>query len=200
MTDEIYEHYTYDGHRHHALATLPEMRERTVVVNSISKTGNATGWRVGWVIAPEAETARIRAVHDTLVVQAPTPLQKAAVSLLTMPRSYFETIAERSVAKREALLEALRRVGFRCAAPEGAYYVFADYRGVAALAGRTPTEAAIQLIEQVGVAAVPGDNFYATAAGADTTYLRFAFCRGLDSLEEAARRLDALGGEATIET
>ena len=192
VTDEIYEHFVYDGHRHVALTTLPGMRERTVIVNSISKTGQATGWRVGWVIAPERLTDRIRAVHDTLVIQAPTPLQKAAVSLLSMPDPFFEQLRARYQEKRHTLITAVERVGFRFARPQGAYYLFADYSAVPCLAGRSPMEAAMFLIETCGVATVPGDNFY-TDSGHAVTYLRFAFCRGRDTLREAARRLEGLG-------
>lgn len=192
VTDEIYEQITFDGHRHVALASLPNMRDRTVVVNSISKTGNATGWRVGWVIAEESKTARIRAVHDTLVIQAPTPLQKAAVRLLEMPEEFFAKLRDDYVVKRRTMMDVLRHVGFRVTSPEGAYYLLADYADVPTLGSLDPTDAAMFLIEQVGVASVPGDNFYADQAPG-RRYLRFAFCRGLDTLQEASRRLERLG-------
>ena len=169
------------------------MRDRTVIVNSISKTGNATGWRVGWVIAPASLTARIRAVHDTLVIQAPTPLQKAAISLLEMPDEFFAGLHQQYARKRGLLTDALERVGFRFSAPEGAYYLFADYRGVTRLARLSSMDAAMRLIEDVGVATVPGSNFYASPDSAPgAPYLRFAFCRSLDSLDEAASRLLSL--------
>ena len=195
VTDEIYEHFVYDGHRHVALAALPGMRDRTIVVNSISKTGHATGWRVGWVIASEPLTARIRAVHDTLVIQAPTPLQKAAVALLSMPDLFFDQLRSRYAAKRQTLVTALERVGFRTAPPQGAYYLFAHYGGVPRLRGMSPMEAAMFLIREIGVATVPGDNFYSSSVNDvnDIRFLRFAFCRGQGTLEEAARRLEHLG-------
>ena len=192
ITDEIYEHLVFDGARHLSLAVLDGMRERTIVVNSISKMANATGWRVGWVVSPPAWTPRIRALHDTLVIQAPTPLQKAAVTLLNLDATFFEGIRERCTAKRAVLHQALEAAGFRMTAPRGAYYLFADYRGVPALRGRDPMAAALYLIEVVGVAAVPGDNFYAVADDGGR-YLRFAFCRSLETLEQAARRLSRLG-------
>ncbi len=188
VTDEIYEHLVFDGVRHRSLASFDGMRDRTVVVNSISKMANATGWRVGWVLSPRALTARIRALHDTLVIQAPTPLQKAAVTLLNLEDAFFENIREGYAAKRAVLQRALERVGFRLTTPRGAYYLFADYRDVPVLCGKDPMAAAQFLIEGVGVAAVPGDNFYAVA-GDGARYLRFAFCRSLHTLEEAARRL-----------
>ena len=138
ITDEIYEHITFDGHRHLYLAAFEGMAERTVVVNSISKTGRSTGWRIGWVITPPERTRLLRAVHDNLVVQAPTPLQKGAVALLRQERAFFDGIAESYRQKRDLLVEGLRSVGFTATPPEGAYYLFAGYRSVPALADRCP--------------------------------------------------------------
>ena len=188
ITDEIYEHITFDGHRHSYLAGFDGMAERTLVVNSISKTGRSTGWRIGWVITPPERTRRLRAVHDNLVVQAPTPLQKGAVSLLRQERAFFDGIADGYRRKRDLLLGGLREVGFAASAPEGAYYLFADYRGVPALSAMSPTDAAMHLIREVGVATVPGDNFYATGNEGDR-YLRFAFCRSLETIEAGLDRL-----------
>ena len=100
ITDEIYEHITFDGHRHHYLAAFEGMADRTLVVNSISKTGRSTGWRIGWVITPPERTRLLRAVHDNLVVQAPTPLQKGAVALLRQERAFFDGIADSYLRKR----------------------------------------------------------------------------------------------------
>ena len=188
ITDEIYEHITFDGHRHSYLAGFDGMAERTLVVNSISKTGRATGWRIGWVITPPERTRRLRAVHDNLVVQAPTPLQKGAVSLLRQDRAFFDGIADGYRRKRDLLLGGLREAGFAASAPEGAYYLFADYRGVPALSAMSPTDAAMHLIKEVGVATVPGDNFYATGNEGDR-YLRFAFCRSMETIEAGLDRL-----------
>ena len=188
ITDEIYEHITFDGHRHSYLAGFEGMADRTLVVNSISKTGRSTGWRIGWVITPPDRTRRLRAVHDNLVVQAPTPLQKGAVSLLRQDRAFFDGIADGYRRKRDLLLGGLREAGFAASAPEGAYYLFADYRSVPALSALSPTDAAMHLIKEVGVATVPGDNFYATGNEGDR-YLRFAFCRSLETIEAGLERL-----------
>jgi len=162
--------------------------ERTLVVNSISKTGRSTGWRIGWVITPPERTRRLRAVHDNLVVQAPTPLQKGAVSLLRQGRTFFDGIADDYRRKRDLRLGGLRETGFAASPPEGAYCLFADYRGVPALADMSPTDAAMYLIREVGVATVPGDNFYATGSEGDR-YLRFAFCRPIATIEAGLERL-----------
>jgi len=195
ITDEIYEHIIFDGRRHSYLAGFEGMAERTLVVNSISKTGRSTGWRIGWVITPPERTRRLRAVHDNLVVQAPTPLQKGAVSLLRRDRAFFAGIAEDYRRKRDLLVAGLREAGFAVTPPEGAYYLFADYRGVPALAAMSPTGAAMYLVKEVGVATVPGDNFYATGNEGDR-YLRFAFCRSVETIEAGIERLRTLGRPA----
>ena len=189
ITDEIYEHIVYDGRRHYCPASFAGMQERTFVVNSISKTGNATGWRIGWVLSPAAYTRRIRSIHDTLVIQAPTPLQKGAERLLCLDPEIYRELARNYTRKRAVLLRALQAAGFRISPPEGSYYLFADYHQVAALRGRAPMEAARYLIEKVGVAPVPGDNFYQVGDEGER-YLRFAFCRSIESLLEAGRRLE----------
>ena len=191
ITDEIYEHIRFDGCRHQSLATWAGMRERTVVVNSVSKSGNATGWRVGWVLASAEYTARIRALHDTMVIQAPTPLQKATVALLDTDPMVFEQMRADYTNKRDTLITPLRRAGFEITPPQGAYYLFARYRDVPGLSTLAPMDVARTLIEQIGVACVPGDNFYRTGSDG-SQYVRFAFCRSLSALHEAANRLSRL--------
>ena len=191
VADEIYEHIVFDDNRHRSLGTSPGMRGRTIVVNSISKTGNATGWRVGWAISPKAYTTALRAFHDTMVIQAPTPFQHAAVALLELDRSSYDAIRTVYVSRRDLLVGALRHVGFGVSPPQGAYYVFARYSDVPLIGGFSPVAAAQHLLTQVGVASVPGDNFYALG-GSTSQYLRFAFCRSLSTLKNAADRLVSL--------
>ena len=191
VTDEIYEHMTFGGRAHRSLRSFEGMAERTALVNSISKTGRATGWRVGWVITPPERTKSVRAIHDNLAVQAPSPLQRGAIRLLRQDRSFFDGIAAHYLEKREKLTAGLTSVGFRVTPPEGAYYLFADYTQVPGLRGFAPTEAAMELIKTYGVACVPGDNFYRTGNDGEK-YLRFAFCRGAETLDEGVRRLQQL--------
>ena len=191
ITDEIYEHILYGGRKHICMAAVDGMKERTFVVNAVSKTGNATGWRVGWIISPPEYTTRVRALHDTMVIQSPTPLQKGVVKLLGMDDNFYKEMPDSYERKCNVLTEALRSIGFRVTPPEGAYYLFADYTNVPALKGMTPMDAAIFLIEKVGVATVPGDNFYAVGNSGDR-YLRFAFCRSIESLEKAAKQFAKL--------
>ena len=191
ITDEIYEHILYDGRKHICMAALDGMKDRTFVVNAVSKTGNATGWRVGWIISPPEYTTRIRALHDTMVIQSPTPLQKGVVKLLGLDDSFYKAMPDAYASKCKVLTDSLKSIGFSVTPPEGSYYLFADYTKVPALKGMSPMDASIFLIKELGVATVPGDNFYAVGNSGDS-YLRFAFCRSIESLEEAARRFAKL--------
>jgi aspartate/methionine/tyrosine aminotransferase len=188
LTDEIYEHFVYDGRQHQSMATIPDMRENTIVVNGISKTGSATGWRVGWVISPSKYTPTIRGFHDTSVVQAPTPLQKAAERLLRLDDKFFEGIRKSYLEKRNILTKVLQDTGFIVHPPEGSYYLFASFERIPSLSNLPATDAAMYLIEKIGVASVPGDNFYAVGDYGNK-YLRFAFCRSSETLHEAANKL-----------
>src|SRR5206468_6472066 len=123
ITDEIYEHIIYDGQTHVPMMTLPGMRERSILINSMSKTFSVTGWRVGWVLAAPELTATIRKVHDFLTVGAATPLQQAGVMALNLPDSYFNGLSAEYEGRRGAAISMLETAGFKCFQPQGAYYV-----------------------------------------------------------------------------
>ena len=188
LSDEIYEHFVYDGRQHQSMATIPDMRENTIVINAISKTGGATGWRVGWVISPSKYTPAIRAFHDKSVLHAATPLQKGVERLLRLDDKFFEGIRKTYLEKRNILTKALQDAGFIVHPPEGSYYLFASFERIPSLSNLSATDAAMYLIEKIGVASVPGDNFYAVGNYGDK-YLRFAFCRSNKTLHEAANKL-----------
>jgi len=185
ITDEIYEHITYDGAQHIPMAAFPWMRDRTVTVSSASKTYSVTGWRVGWVTAPPEITAAIRKVHDFLTVGAPAPLQHAVAEALALPDEYYEELKASYAKRRRILVDGLRRAGFACEPPAGAYYVMADIRSAGFEDG---DELCRRLPERAGVAAVPGSSFFdKKAAGA--AWIRFCFCKKYETLEEAGRLL-----------
>ena len=188
ITDEIYEHITYDGRIHVPIATLPGMRERTVTISALSKTYSVTGWRVGWAVAPEPLIRGIRATHDFLTVAAPAPLQVAGIEALGLPRSMLAASAGEYAERRERMLEILAEAGFAARPPEGAYYVMAD---VSSLGFSDDVAAARYLVEVAGVASVPGSSFFSRPEhGAHL--LRFAFCKRLETLDAARERLRGL--------
>jgi aspartate/methionine/tyrosine aminotransferase len=185
VTDEIYEHIRMSG-EHIPLATLPGMRDRTVTISGASKTFSITGWRIGTIIAPGTATAAIRKVHDFLTVGAPAPLQEGlAVALDTIPRSYYEGIAADYTRRRELLFSAVVAAGFRATAPEGAYYILADF---SPLSDQDDTTFAHWLARERGVAPVPGSSFFSRPE-LGRSWVRFVFCKTDDLLQEAAARL-----------
>jgi aminotransferase len=188
ISDEIYEHIIYDGHRHVPIATIEGMADRTVTINGLSKTYSVTGWRVGWTISPPSLTGAIRKVHDFLTVGAPAPLQEAGAVALGLPDDYYVKLAENYRQRRDVLLEILERHHFTVYKPYGAYYIMTDIR---VFGFADDVEFARYLVKDVGVAAVPGSSFYKTAANGRTK-LRFCFCKRDETLEEADRRMGKL--------
>jgi aminotransferase len=186
FTDEIYEHIIYDTEPEHiCMANIPGMRERTVVVNSLSKTYSVTGWRVGYCIAPPDITSAIRKVHDFLTVGAANPLQHAGAYALSLPPEYYDNLHKEYQQKRDMIIPILRESGFTCDTPEGAYYVMADISG---FGFSNDVEFTKHLIRNIGVAAVPGSSFYHDPAlGKDL--VRFCFCKKDETLDAAAERL-----------
>jgi aminotransferase len=188
LTDEIYQAMVYDGFRHVSLATLPGMRERTITINGMSKTYAVTGWRVGYAIAAPRISEGIRKVHDFLTVAAAAPLQEAGITALRLPEEYYGRLRADYLARRDRLMAGLERAGFRCFKPHGAYYVMTDISG---FGFPNDVEFARYLLEEIGVAGVPGSSFYShPALGAQQ--VRFAFCKTDATLDEAARRLQKL--------
>ncbi len=189
VTDEIYEHITY-GPRHIPLASLAGMADRTVAVNSLSKTYSVTGWRVGWVIASPELTSVVRKTHDFLTVGAAAPLQEAGTVAMSLPDAYYEELARGYLERRDVLVAALDSAGFRTYRPDGAYYVMTDIAALAA-AGEDDMAFARRMVADPGVAAVPGSSFYSRPE-LGRSKVRFAFPKRLETLAAAADRLGRL--------
>ena len=192
ITDEIYEHIIYDGCRHVPMAAIDGMADRTVTLNSLSKTYSVTGWRVGWAIAPPGLTGAIRKVHDFLTVGAAAPLQEAGAVALSFPETYYAELAVGYQRRRDMLLALLEPRGFVCFTPRGAYYVMTDIGG---FGFADDVEFSRYLVQEVGVAVVPGSSFYHDPA-LGRTKVRFTFCKRDETLQEAGRRLQAVAARA----
>jgi aspartate/methionine/tyrosine aminotransferase len=188
FTDEIYEHITFDGHVHIPPGSVPGLEDRTVTISALSKTYAVTGWRVGWVVAPDALTGGIRGMHDFLTVAAAAPLQEAGAVALAMPEEFYTRTAEEYRERRDLMMKILDETGFRAEPPQGAYYVMAD---CSHLGLGDDLAVAKHLVENVGVAVVPGSSFFSNPA--DGAHLvRFAFPKKLETLETAGERLRTL--------
>jgi aminotransferase len=189
FTDEVYEHFVFDGREHLSPAALPGMRERTIAISALSKTFAITGWRIGWLAAPRPLVDAFAAVSDLVYVCAPTPLQLGcARALEELGDDYYRGIAREYQEKRDRFCAALAAAGLPPYVPQGSYFALAD---VSRLPGRTGFERAMHLLHATGLASVPGEAFYDGAEAAVTA--RFCFGKTEADLAEACRRLEAFG-------
>jgi aminotransferase len=198
LSDEIYEYIQYTERPHVSIASLPGMADRTVTISGLSKTFSVTGWRLGYCVAPAVVTSGIRKAHDFLTVGAPAPLQEAVADAIEhLDQGFYRQLATTYRARRDLLQGALVEAGFRSVSPEGAYYILADFSALSesVRAGGPPlddTAFAVWLSREVGVTPVPGSSFFREGGGG-RSLVRFVFCKTEDVLQEAARRLRAIG-------
>lgn len=186
ITDEVYEHIVYAPHEHVYIATLPGMRERTICCSSLSKTYSITGWRLGYTIAPEPVTERIRKVHDFLTVGAAAPLQEAVIPGLLAPDAYYQELRDLYTAKRDLFVAGLRDIGLPCNEPQGAYYVMID---ISRFHPENDLAFCEWLAAEIGVGAVPGSSFFREPV---QDYIRLHFAKNDEVLYEALNRLEKL--------
>ena len=190
LTDEVYEHIVYAPHKHVYISTLPDMWERTISCSSLSKTYSITGWRLGYVIAPEHIIERVKKVHDFLTVGAAAPLMEAATVGLCFPDSYYEGLQAHYAHMKHLFCDGLRQFGLEFTDPEGAYYVMLD---VSKYGVRDDLHFCEWLAEHVGVGAVPGSCFFKE----DVHHLiRFHFAKRDETLLAALDRLSELDVKA----
>ena len=189
LSDEVYERLTYDGHVHRSIATLPGMRERTVIMSSLGKTFSLTGWKVGWTVAPPELTAGVRSAHQFITFSVPGPMQMGAAELLDHARDEIDTQLTQFTRTRQVLGEALSEMGFGVHLPDGAYFIMADHRAVSERLGlKDDIELCRWLPEHAGVAAIPPSGFYeSTQLGAG--FVRFCFCKKMTTIDQAIERL-----------
>jgi aminotransferase len=188
ITDEIYEYFVYDGAQHIPPATLPGMRERTIMISGFSKTFSVTGWRLGYVTADARWIGAMSYFHDLTYVCAPSAFQYgAATGLEQLPPSFYAQLASDHQSKRTRILSALRDSGFEASSPSGAYYVLA---GAGHIPGKTTAEKARRLLATTGVAAVAGSAFFRPGHGENL--LRFCFAKKDNELNDACALLRKL--------
>ena len=186
ITDEVYEHIVYAPHKHVYFASLPGMWERTISCSSLSKTYSITGWRLGYTIAPEAITERIKKVHDFLTVGAAAPLQEAVIPGLNFGQDYYDKLQATYTHKRDLFLKGLKDVGLEFSEPQGAYYVLMD---ITPFGYDNDLEFCQVLAREVGVGAVPGSSFFREPLN---HLIRFHFAKKDETLNEALNRLEAI--------
>jgi aminotransferase len=192
ITDEIYEHITFDGRRHIPITTLPGMGDRTITISGVSKSYSVTGWRIGYTISSPDLAVGIRRAHDFVTVGAPAPLQEAAVTALGLPDAYYVSLREAYQARRDLLCPLLEKAGFQIFKPAGAYYVLTECAHFLERFGLADdTALAMHLVKAVGVATVPGSSFYAHSE-LGRTKIRFCFPKTDDVLLDAGHRLQPL--------
>ncbi|MCQ2447421.1 MAG: pyridoxal phosphate-dependent aminotransferase [Oscillibacter sp.] len=192
VTDEVYEHLVYAPYTHTYMAGLPGMFEHTITCNSLSKTFSITGWRLGYIIGPAVVVESAKKVHDFLTVGAAAPLQEAVVAGLQMGEGYYADLLETYTKKREFFLKGLDSLGLKHNIPQGTYFVMIDIQDFLDLPqfqGYTDMEFCEWMIQNVGVAAVPGSSFFREPVN---RYIRLHFARGEDTLKEALKRLEKL--------
>ena len=192
ITDEVYEHIVYPPHQHICLATLPGMKEHTIVCNSLSKTYSITGWRLGYLLGPARVVEAARKVHDFLTVGAASPLQAAAVTGLRMGPAYYQALANLYLKKRDLLLQGLREIGLKHSVPQGTYFVMVDigdFLSQPRFAGMDDVAFCEWMAQHIGVGAVPGSSFFREDIH---RYIRLHFARSEDTLTEAIKRLGKL--------
>lgn len=188
VTDEIYEHFVYDGRKHVSPASLPSLRDRTITVSGFSKTLSITGWRIGFSAGRKEFLERLGYINDLVYICAPAPLQRGvAKALEVLGDDFYAGLAVEYATKRDKFCGALERAGITPYAPQGAYYVLAD---TSRLKGTTSKERVMDLLARTGVAAVPGSAFYRGNEG--DTLARFCFAKTQSDLDEACRRLERL--------
>jgi len=186
VTDEIYDEIVYDGRVHLAPGALEALRDRTVTIGGLGKTFAMTGWRLGYAVMPDALAVAVRGAHDFLTVCAPTPLQAAGAAALDLGADYFARLRADYHERRALFCSALDDVGLRISWPQGAYYAMADFT---ALRDDLDDLAFTHwLLDEAGVACVPGRVFYSDPA-AGRHQVRFAFAKRLETLQDAADRL-----------
>ena len=192
ITDEVYEHLIYEPYKHTYFASLPGMYERTISTSSLSKTYSITGWRLGYLVAPEEIAECAKKVHDFLTVGAPSPLQEAAVVGLNFDESYYQELKKTYTKKRDHFLKGLDEIGLKHTTPQGTYFVLVDiseFLELEQFKEMNDLEFSEWMTINIGVAPVPGSSFFREDVN---NLIRLHFARSKETLDECLKRLSTL--------
>lgn len=194
VTDEVYEHLTYDGVPHIPMATLPGMFERTLTLNSTGKTFSMTGWKIGYAVGPAPLISAVQAVHQFVTFATATPFQAAMAQALRAPDAEYQALQGEFLARRDFLLNVLLSVGFEAYRPSGTYFILTGYEQLSKRFGPFDDDVAFArfMTQEIKVACIPPSSFYHGTPNEGQKLVRFAFCKQFKTLEEAAQRLQAL--------
>jgi N-succinyldiaminopimelate aminotransferase len=190
ITDEVYEHLTFDGREHIPLTTLDGMAERTVTISSAGKTFSLTGWKIGWATGPRELVAAVQTAKQFLTFVSGAPFQPAIAHALALGDAYFESFRADLQAKRDRLCAGLEAAGLEVFRPAGTYFITTDIRPLGEQDGHA---FCLRLPELAGVVAVPTVVFY-DAKDVGRPLVRFAFCKRDEVIDEAAARLSRVRG------
>jgi N-succinyldiaminopimelate aminotransferase len=199
VADEVYDEIVFDSNQHLSIASLPGMRDRTVVVGSTAKTYSFTGWKVGYTLASPSISTAIRNIHQYTVFCSASPLQDAMISAFELPSSYYDELRQVMLSARNRLMDALLRNGWKTPKPQGTYFICADY---SAHCGLEDQQVAVQLAEKAGIATIPMSSFYPGVGGdhVPRTWLRFAFCKTPKTIDRAIEKIDAIDWKWILQT
>jgi len=186
LSDEVYEHIIFDGKRHESVARHPALRDRSCVVSSFGKTYHTTGWKVGYVAAPQALTAEVQRVHQFVTFATNTPAQHAYAEF-TRRRARYDDLAAFYEAKRDRFLDLLDGSRFMPVPSRGTYFQILDY---SAISDEPDAAFAMRLLKEHGVASIPTSAFLYNSEA--PRVLRFCFAKKDDTLEQAAERLHSV--------
>jgi aminotransferase len=188
FSDEMYEHFVYDGLAFSSALSIEGLKERTVVISGFSKIYSITGWRLGYAITSKEVIDAASAFNDLVYVCPPAPLQHGVLKGLNeLPKSYYTDVAKEHQEKRDKFIKALNDAGLKAEYVKGAYYVLAD---ISKLDGEDDKEKVLTLLEKTGIATVPARAFYQESEGINLA--RFCFSKKAEELDEAIERLKRL--------
>jgi aminotransferase len=182
LSDEIYSELVYDGTEHTSIASLPGMRDRTVLLNGCSKSFAMTGFRVGYACAPSPIIEAMMKIHQYAIMCAPAMSQEAAIEALENCQREVETMRSDYERRRNFVVNRLNEIGLPCHSPKGAFYVFPNITPT----GLKSKDFSLQLLKSKNVAVVPGSAFGVSGEG----FVRCCFATGLEKLKEAMTRIE----------